>query len=81
MLKAPASSLVPGDIEKTARLARRMLGPANDPAEQQRILRFIATLKRVELVSGLRSDLEQLASSDNAEIATSARTLLNQLTP
>jgi hypothetical protein len=75
MLEAPSSKLNAGDIQKAGRFARRMLGPANNPEEQERTLKFVVKLKRPELVAELQSELEQLASSENTEVAALAKKL------
>jgi hypothetical protein len=76
LLESPAARLTGDDLGKVARFCRRLLGPANDPAEQTRALQFISTLKRVELVQELRGELEQLTGSEDEQIAGHAKKIL-----
>jgi len=72
----PLLRLSDDDLRKAARLCRRLLGSANDPAEHERALQFMAALKRVDLVQELRSELKQLSESPEQSIAGAANQLL-----
>lgn len=78
MVEAPGARLTGDDIDKAVRFCRRMLGAANTMDEQNRILKSLTAIKRPELVTSLRGELEQLTNSESAEIAESARSLLQQ---
>jgi hypothetical protein len=56
-----------------------MLGPANSADERNRVLSFLAILKRPELVAELRGELEQLLTSESTETAEAAKSLLQQV--
>ena len=77
LLESPAARLTTDDVAKAARFCRRLLGPSNKTQEQARALQFILTLKRVELIQDLQSELQQLSDSEQSEIASAARQLIS----
>jgi hypothetical protein len=79
MLEAPGARLTADDLDKTARFSQRMLGPSNNEEEQNRILKFLSSVKRPELVASLRGELEGITGSNNEENAELAKSLLQQV--
>jgi hypothetical protein len=76
MIEKSSGRLAPDDLGRVVKFCKRMLGPSNSREEHARALGFIANLKRGDLTDALRSELEQVAASQDEELAAAAKTLL-----
>jgi hypothetical protein len=76
MIENSGAQLTTKDVEKAVKFCKRMLGPSNSREERKRTLSFVHNVTRDEVTNDLRGDLEEVANSEDEELATVARAII-----